>query len=358
MNLKMVPLLRSKTLSSVANFSRFQVITDSFNKQGNGTQNFTDAKIIITEGCCRCCCCTSSDLHGLLLKYWLFQSDTTKTFLRWKLLPPPDPILVRSLSQVWNISQNMLSRAGAVFTGISYVEAMHRMLVQVARPRCFPCCTLLTLSGAFTCTLKSDPQVIKNSVLNANVLGSQSVGLGGVVNSFNNLSEDIQEFHNATVKFEVSSCTSTSGVRFGVLANSFNNKGNGTQNFSNATIIIIGGCCSGSFDLHAEVLDAMSQKTYSTMKVMGYRTTAIQQSQFQDFAPIIILPFHVWILRLRRCLNVYNLLSHHWLQDGKIPTVDSATSTVSASGTFSSIGVSWVLLQLCLLHRLESEPER
>ncbi|BAT94327.1 hypothetical protein VIGAN_08092200 [Vigna angularis var. angularis] len=69
MNLKMASLFLSKKISSSVNFSVFDVIqtsgckvTNSFNNLGNGTQNFANAKIMLTGGCC--CCCTSFYLHG------------------------------------------------------------------------------------------------------------------------------------------------------------------------------------------------------------------------------------------------------------------------------------------------------
>lgn len=70
-NLKMASLFLSKKISSSVNFSVFDVIqtsgrkvTNSFNNLGNGTQNFANAKIMLTGGCC--CCCTSFDLHGII----------------------------------------------------------------------------------------------------------------------------------------------------------------------------------------------------------------------------------------------------------------------------------------------------
>ncbi|KAL9317672.1 hypothetical protein ACSQ67_014189 [Phaseolus vulgaris] len=80
-------------------------------------------------------------------------------------------------------------------------------------------------------------------------LRSESIGPSGITNSFNNKSEGTQDFSNATIKIERSSCVSTGRVRVGVIASSFNNKGNGIQNFSDATIIIIGNCCD-SLGLH------------------------------------------------------------------------------------------------------------
>ena len=71
MNLRMAFLFLSKKLSSSVNFSVFDIcqtsgckVMNSFNNQGNGTQDFTNAKIILTGGCC--CCCTSFDLHGII----------------------------------------------------------------------------------------------------------------------------------------------------------------------------------------------------------------------------------------------------------------------------------------------------
>jgi len=78
MNLKMASLFPSKKLSPFVNFSVFDIrqaggckVTNSFNNLGNGTQNFANAKIMLT-GCC-CCCCTEFELHGIikLTKYFL-----------------------------------------------------------------------------------------------------------------------------------------------------------------------------------------------------------------------------------------------------------------------------------------------
>jgi len=71
MNLKMASLFLSKMLSSSVNFSVFDIsqtsgckVVNSFNNQGKGSQNFTNAKIILTGGCR--CCCSSFDLHGII----------------------------------------------------------------------------------------------------------------------------------------------------------------------------------------------------------------------------------------------------------------------------------------------------
>ncbi|ESW15551.1 hypothetical protein PHAVU_007G081600 [Phaseolus vulgaris] len=80
-----------KKLSSSVNFSVFDIcqtsgckVVNSFNNQGKGTQDFTDAKIILIGGCC--CCCTSFVFSFFLslflfflflvfLGYWFSQSD-------------------------------------------------------------------------------------------------------------------------------------------------------------------------------------------------------------------------------------------------------------------------------------------
>jgi len=73
------------------------------------------------------------------------------------------------------------------------------------------------------------------------VSGSQSIGEGGIVNSFNKERDGTQNLFNATIKI---------GGKAGMIASSFNNKGDGIQNFSNATIIIITGCCCRSLYFH------------------------------------------------------------------------------------------------------------
>ncbi|KAL9317673.1 hypothetical protein ACSQ67_014190 [Phaseolus vulgaris] len=171
------------------------------NNQDNGTQNFTNAKIIITGGLSQ----------GFLVPPLIFIVASC-------LCSSPPPSRTRFF-RIWPLKVPGRQSIGpSAITNSFNNESEGRQ----------------DFSNA---TIKIE---------RCSYASTSSVSVGVIASSFNNKGNGIQNFSNATIIIIGNCCGSlglhgSRSIEHGVV-NSFNNEGNGLQDFDNSTIIV--GSCS------------------------------------------------------------------------------------------------------------------